>query len=123
MQDFRELIKVNGTPVRLQPYTELRHIQIAKVDVEINEFIDKNPDLIFSAMERSKKAYFWKKKAQILWEPQPEIGVDGEVKNLIKDHWDSKEKFFTQSFFEDSNFEYPLLQKTQVFFLNQEVFL
>jgi hypothetical protein len=114
---------VNGVIVRLQPYSELRHKQLSKVNKEIDAFVDKNQSLTFRDMDRKKKAEFWMKKAQILWEPEPEFDASGELKNMIASHWDKKTQFFTPKFFEDEAFEYPLLQKTQVFFLNQEVFL
>lgn len=120
--DVREQVKVNGITVRLQPYTELRHEELQKVHADIDKYIDKNPDITFRDMPRDKKAEFWMRKAKILWEPEPII-IDGEPRDMIKAHWDAKNKFFTKEFFKDKAFEQSILQKTQVFFLNQEVFL
>lgn len=121
--DVREAIKVNGIEVRLIPYTELRYKQLKRVDDDIDKFIQANENLSFSEMDRAKKADFWYRKARILWEPKPVIGDNGDPVTLNKDFWDSKENFFTKKFFMDDNFEYPLLRKSQNFFLNQEFFL
>ena len=121
--DFRETIKVNGVPVRLQPYSELRHKMLRKVDKEVNEFVYANKQKKFSEVPRSKKADFWFKRAQVLWEPDPELDEDGLPKGLSEAQWDRKKQFFTKAFFEDEGFEYNLLQKSKFFFLNQEFFL
>ena len=121
--DIREAIKVNGVEVRLIPYTELRYKQLKRVDKDIDKFVEQNENIRFQDMDKSKKADFWYRKARILWEPKPEIGSNGDPVTLNADYWDKKEKFFTKKFFEDENFEYPLLRKSQNFFLNQEFFL
>lgn len=121
--DIREAITVNGVEVRLIPYTELRFEQLKKIDADIDKFVEANENLSFSEMDIKKKADFWYRKAKILWEPKPQIGLNGDPVTLNKDYWDSKENFFTMKFFMDKDFEYPLLKKTQNFFLNQEFFL
>ena len=121
--DIREVIKVNGIRVRLQPYTELRYEQFLKIQDKIDKYVDKNEDLTFREMPRSDKAKFWKEKAMILWEPDPVMGDDGIPVGLSAEQWDKKTQFFTEKFFEDKAFEHPLLEKTQNFFLNQEFFL
>ena len=114
--DIREAIKVNGVEVRLIPYTELRYKQLKRVDKDIDKFVEQNENIRFQDMDKSKKAEFWYRKARILWEPKPEIGSNGDPVTLNADYWDKKEKFFTKKFFEDENFEYPLLRKSQNFF-------
>lgn len=130
--DIREQITINGVMVRLQPYTELRHKKLEQLDKEVDKYTNENPGMTFRDMPRDKKAEFWMKRAKILWEPQPELDRDGNIKrslakpfdeNLPADYWDKEEKFFTKAFFEDEAFEYPLLEKTQIFFLTQEFFL
>lgn len=121
--DIREVIKVNDIRVRLQPYTELRFEQWQKVQEKIDKYIDKNKDLKFRDMPRSEKAKFWKEKAMIFWEPEPIMGDDGIPVGLSEEQWDKKAQFFSEKFFEDKAFEFPKLEKTQIFFLNQEFFL
>jgi hypothetical protein len=121
--DFREQILVNEVPIRLQPYTELRHKQLANIEGDIDKIVEKNPDMRFKDLDRSVKADIWMKKAKILWEPQPELGEDGKPSKLNAEFWDDKNNFFTKKFFTDPSFEYPLLKKSQFFFLSQEVFL
>lgn len=121
--DFRETITVNGCKVKLQPYTELKHSLLRKVDKDVDSFVKSNPELKFSDVPRSKKAEFWMDRARILWEPCPVFGDDGIPKGLPETHWDRKEQFFTKAFFENEDFEQSTLEKTQIFFLNQEFFL
>lgn len=122
--DIREQIIVNGSiPVKLHPYTELRHEKIQEVEADIDKFTEENPQLTFQDMKRDKKAEFWMRKAKILWEPVIETDDKGNPISIPDNHWDKNEKFFTKEFFMDKAFEYTLLRKSQDFFLMQEVFL
>lgn len=122
--DIREQIIVNGNiAVKLQPYTELRFERLQGVEKEIDVFAEKHPDISFQEMKREDKARFWMKKAKILWDPNPVTGEDGLPLHVPADQWDKKNNFFTIEFFLDKSFEYPLLKKSQDFFLTQEMYL
>lgn len=122
--DIREQIIVNGSiPVKLHPYTELRHEKLQEVESDIDAFAKENADLAFRDMDREKKAEFWMRKAEILWEPVIDKDEKGNPLNIDPEHWDKDEKFFSKAFFEDKAFEYTLIRKSQDFFLMQEVFL
>lgn len=123
MLELREKIIVNNTPVYIQPYTELRAQMLQRVEGEITEFVKKNAKVRFSDMDISVKADIWMKKAKILWDPAPKQDAEGNVLELNDNHWDKKDQFFTSEFFKDPSFEYPLLRKTQDFFLSQGFFL
>lgn len=117
--DMREIIKVNGIVVRLNMYTEKRASELDKVNSDVKEYLEKitkkDPDVAFRAVPKKIKADFWMRKAQILWDPQ-----EPEEKN---EHWDDERKFLSRKLFEDPEFEYSLLERTEVFFMNQEVYL
>lgn len=127
--DIRDQITVNNFSIRLQPYTELRHRELKKVDERVDKWFDtQDQNLRFSELDRSKKAEFWMARAEILWEPQPRYNENGEVVDLnddpiLPEYWDEKKKFFTKKFFEDPAFEYSLLKRSQDFFLMNVVFL
>lgn len=115
--DLREQILVNGHPVRIQPYTERRAKELDKINKEVDGWIKENKSLKFSQVPKKMKADIWMRKARIMWQPYP------DRETIAADQWDEKEQFFTKKFFEDQDFEYPLLQKTEVFFMSQELYL
>lgn len=117
--DFREKMKVEPGPVivRLQPYTERRRKEIDKIQKEITEFIEQfGKQRTFTEMPRKDKAYFWQKKASILWEP-----IWNE--DIHQDYWDESSNTLTKKFFMDDDFEYPKLEKTESFFFSQQMYL
>jgi len=99
---FEKKTKVNNTIIKLQPYTEKRRAQIEAVNADIRAYVEANPGLTFEEMPVSKKAEFWKRKADILWEPDRPLD---------------------QSFFEDENFEFPILKDTEDFFFMMRLYL
>ena len=123
MLELREKILVNGIPVYIQPYSELRAKMLDRVEDEITEFVKKNAKVRFSDMDIAVKADIWMKKAKILWEPSPQRDAEGNILHLNDNHWDKEAQFFSMEFFKDNAFEYPLLKKTQDFFLSQGFFL
>lgn len=115
--DLREQIKVNGFPVRLQPYTEKRRKLLSDIDKDIEQYTAKVGAMKWDDMPKADKVSFWKRKAMILWEPQP---LPDQKES---DGWDAANNFFSDDFFSDDGFEYPLLQKAEIFFLNSRVYL
>jgi hypothetical protein len=89
-------IVVSGVKVKLKPYTEKRFKELLDVQKDIDEFISKNPDMTFVELDRSMVAKWWKRKADILWEPSVNL---------------------SESFFESEDFESSLLKDTEAFFL------
>lgn len=116
MIDLRELLVVNDFEVRLKPYTEKRRKELEEVDNDIRTFVEKQ-DKGWDDIPVSVKAGFWKRKAMILWEPKP------NEEQLRGEFWDAKTNFFTDGFFEDEGFEYPLLQKSEFFFPTMRIYL
>lgn len=98
----QEQIIVSGKTVRIRAYTERRLSQLLEVQKDIQQFIDKNPDLIFDELDRKKVANWWKRKADILWECDEELGLD---------------------FFESPDFEVTWLKKSEDFFLTSRIYL
>jgi hypothetical protein len=99
---FDKKTKVNNTIVRLLPYTEKRRALIEAVNADIRAYVEENPGLTFEEMLVSKKAEFWKRKADILWDAEKPLDL---------------------SFFEDENFEFPILKDTEDFFFMMRLYL
>jgi hypothetical protein len=99
---FEKKTKVNNTVVKLLPYTEKRRALIEGINADIRSYVEDNPGLTFEQMPIAKKSEFWKRKADILWEA---------------------EKPLDQSFFEDENFEFPILKDTEDFFFMMRLYL
>jgi hypothetical protein len=119
IMDLREQITVSGVAVRLQPYTEKRRKALDKVTAEVNEFVAKDPTRSWDDFPVAEKAKFWKRKAEILWEPV----VSESQKKELEELWCHKSNFLSDLFFQSDEFEYTMIQKTEFFFLNQRVYL
>lgn len=117
---LQDTVNVNGYPVRLIPYTERRREELDRITKQINDFVDNNSGLAYDDVDKEKRAEWWMAKARILWEPlvDPETVIENNAS-----HWDRKANHFSKEFFMDDDFEYPMLQKTEVFFLNQRLYL
>jgi len=98
---FERNLVVNGVTVKLRPYSEKRLAMLVDINKEIQEFIDKNPDLSVGDIT-DKRAGWYKRKADILWEAPYEL----------------KEDFFSHEDFESS-----LLKDSEDFFLKHSVYL
>ena len=98
----QEQITVSGKVVRLRPYTERRMKQLVEIQQEIQQYIEKNPDMTMDEIDKSKVANWWKRKAEILWESDEPLGLD---------------------FFKSEDFESSLLKKSEDFFLNSRIYL
>lgn len=116
---LQDTIQVNGHTMRLIPYTERRQRELDKIAKEIEDFLDldKNKGMLYDQLDRSQRAEWWMAKARILWEPL----VDPEA--VDKNLWDRKAGHFSKEFFMSEDFEYPMLRKSEVFFLNQRLYL
>jgi hypothetical protein len=99
---FDKKTKVNNTIVKLVPYTEKRRALLEAVNANIRAYVEANPGLTFEDMPVTKKAEFWKQKADILWEAEKPLDLD---------------------FFEDENFEFPILKDTEDFFFMMRLYL
>jgi hypothetical protein len=98
---FNNQIVVSGVTVKLRPYTEKRLKELIVVNTEIQEFIIKNPDVTIDDIE-GKRAEWYKRKADILWECEHSLSVD---------------------FFASEDFELSLLKQTEDFFLANRLYL
>lgn len=99
---FEKKTIVNKVIVKLQPYTEKRRSLIEAVNADVRAYVDANPGLTFEQMPTSKKAEFWKRKADILWEPERPLDI---------------------AFFQDDDFEYPILKDSEDFFFMMRLYL
>lgn len=95
-------IIVSGVLVKLKPYTEKRFELLKQVTEEIQAYIDKNPEISIDEVDKTQRAKWWKRKAEILWEPEKELDL---------------------SFFEADTFEFPLLKETEDFFVRSRLYL
>jgi hypothetical protein len=98
---FNNQIVVSGVTVSLRPYTEKRLKDLVAVNMEIQEFITKNPDVTIDQIE-GKRAEWYKRKAEILWKSENPLGID---------------------FFASEDFELSLLKQTEDFFLANRLYL
>jgi hypothetical protein len=99
---FEKKTKVNNVIIKLRPYTEKRKAELDSVNADIRSYVEANPEMTFEAMPIEKKAEFWKRKADILWEPERPLDL---------------------SFFSDDDFEYPILKDTEDFFFMMRLYL
>jgi hypothetical protein len=99
-------IVVNGIGVTLSPYSEKRYKMFMQVEREIrdhvNELQEKDPESTIHDIPMSKKAEWWKRKADILWQPDSPMNLD---------------------FFESDEFESSLLKDTENFFFANMMYL
>jgi len=98
----QEQITVSGRVVTLRPYTERRMKQLVEIQQEIQDYIQKHPDMTLDDIDRSKVATWWKRKAEILWQSDKPLELD---------------------FFKSEDFESSLLKKSEDFFLNSRIYL
>lgn len=98
----QEQLTVSGVTVRLRPYTERRMKTLVEIQQEIQDYVDKNPDMTLDEIDKKKVAQWWKRKADVLWESDKPLDV---------------------AFFESEDFESSLLKKSEDFFLNSRVYL
>jgi hypothetical protein len=98
----RHEITVSGERVRLAPYTVKRMKVLMEVRNEIDEYIDKNPQVTLDTIDRKLVAKWWKRKGDILWESDKELPI---------------------SFYESEDFESSLLKQTEDFFFLNRVYL
>jgi hypothetical protein len=98
---FNNQIVVSGVTVSLRPYTEKRLKDLVAVNMEIQEFITKNPDVTIDQIE-GKRAEWYKRKAEILWKSDNPLSID---------------------FFASEDFELSLLKQTEDFFLANRLYL
>jgi len=115
--EIKDTLSVNGYTVNLVPYTEKRMRELNDILKEIDDYVKKNPDMLYDDIPSEKKVDWWMRKARILWNPEFDIRL--QEKGL----WDRKEGFFSKEFFDPEEFEYPMLQKSEVFFRNQRLYL
>ena len=99
---FEQKIEVSGRIVTLRPYTEKRMKLLAEVNREIADFVKDNPNMKIDDVPAKKKASWWKRKAEILWKAEPELGDD---------------------FFQDENFESSRLKESEDFFMSRRLYL
>ena len=103
MIDFIEkYIIVSGVRVKLRPYTEKRLKQLLEIQKEIDDYIEENPTMTFDDLDRKLVAKWWKRKADILWQPIEPL----------------KEEFFASEDFESS-----LLRDSETLFLTNRQYL
>lgn len=95
-------MKVSGRVVTLLPYSEHRHKMLLQVLAEIDEYIEKNPDVKFNEVDRDLRAKWWKRKGDILWECDEPLDI---------------------AFYKSEHFESSQLKKAQDFFLYNALFL
>lgn len=95
-------IVVNGVNIKVRPYTLAREEKLMEVGREINDFVDANPTMDMDAIPRKKRAEWWKRKADTLWEAERPLGAD---------------------FFESKDFEVQYLKETEDFFLIHRYYL
>lgn len=95
-------IKVNGVKMTLKPYSAKRWSQMVAIQDEIDKWVEQNPTATINDIPIDKKADWWKRKAEILWEPESKL----------------PENFFTSDEFESS-----LLQDSESFFTVRRMYL
>jgi len=93
---------VNGIQVRVLPYSEKRYNMLADVEKEQQEYFSKNPAMKIAEIPREKRAEWYKRKAEIMWEPQSE---------------------YPKNFFESEDFEAGRLKDTEDFFVSRVAYL
>lgn len=64
---FEQRLVVSGKTVRLNPYSERRFELLVQIGNEIDEYIKTNPNVTFSDIDRTLRAKWWKRKADVLW--------------------------------------------------------
>jgi len=97
-----KMLIVSGVAVKLKPYTEKRFELLKQVTEEIQAYIAKNPEITIEEVDKDLRAKWWKRKAEILWEPETELKLD---------------------FFKSDTFEFPLLKETEDFFIRSRLYL
>jgi hypothetical protein len=95
-------IKVSGVIMRLNPYSEKRMKALTAVRNEISEWIDGNLDKTIDEVPIEKKADWWKRKADILWQPMSELPAD---------------------FYASDDFESSQLKESEDFFIMRRMYL
>ena len=103
---FDKRLYVNGVWVTLRPYSEKRYKDFMEVEREIRDYVSKmeksNPDSTIHDIPVGKKAEWWKRKADILWQSETEL---------------------TMAFFGADEFESSLLKDTENFFFANMMYL
>jgi hypothetical protein len=99
---FDKSIIVSGVAVKLRPYTEKRLKDLIAVNEEIQKFVDENPNVLIADI-KDKRAEWYKRKADILWEGTSQV-LDVE-------------------FFKSAEFESSLLKESEDFFLKNAMYL
>lgn len=103
---FDKRIVVNGIGVTLTPYSELGYKRFMQVEREIRDYVNelqiKDPDSTIHDIPADKKAQWWKRKADILWQPDSPMNL---------------------GFFESDEFESSLLKDTENFFFANMMYL
>lgn len=99
---FDKIIKVNDLLISLRPYSEARAKQLRSVNEEINAYIEKHPDQTIDELSRKLRASWYRKKAEVLWEPKMP---------------------YPDGFFESEEFEMSLLKDTEDFFMRRKLYL
>lgn len=103
---FDKRLLVSGVWVNLRPYSEKRYKNFMAVEREIREYVAKlqetEPDSTIHDIPNDKKAQWWKRKADLLWEAETPLDI---------------------KFFESDDFESSLLKDTENFFFANMMYL
>lgn len=94
----QRLISISGKIVRVNPYSEKRRKALLAVAEEVEEYINKT-----DAIEPDKRAEFWKRKAEILFD-----FIDGAP---------------DISFYTSEDFEVGMLAWAETDFIRQRLYL
>lgn len=95
-------IVVNGLRVTLKPYSEKRYNQLSKFYEEQEQYFKDNPDIKVNEIPRATRAEWYRKRAEILWEPQVP---------------------YPRDFFESEEFEAGRLKDSEDFFVSRVAYL
>lgn len=98
----QETIKVSGVVMTLKPYSEKRKKALDLIKAEIDKWVSDNPEATIEDVPLELKADWWKRKAEVLWEPATKLPDD---------------------FFKSDEFESSLLQDTESFFIVRRMYL
>lgn len=96
---------VSGLRVKLNPYTEKGFKALQAISDEQDKFIHDNPGIKYADIPKSKRAEWFRRKAEVMWTPDTDKGE------------------FPKDFFLSDEFEVGRLRDTENFFVSHVTYL
>lgn len=97
---LQDKIEISGKVFTILPYTEKRREALAKINAEIQAYIDEDPTRLFDDIPKDKRAEWWRRKAAVL------LRHEGDIPD---------------SFWTSDDFEFTLVGKVEDFFMISRV--